>query len=250
MGYEPLTRKKKWPGRLSLKKAVVLLSGGVDSTTTLAIARDEGFEVYALSFDYGQRHRHEVKAARRVARHLGARKHLVMKVNLRTIGASALTADVEVPKKRHISAMPKDIPTTYVPARNAIFLSIALAWAEAIGARDIFFGANVIDYSGYPDCRPEFVRAFERMANLATKAGVENRRRSRTFRIHTPLIYLTKGDIIKRGIELGANYALTHTCYDPGPDGRPCNSCDSCLLRARGFSEAGVDDPLGTALHR
>src|SRR5689334_22187466 len=195
-----------------MKKAVCLLSGGLDSATTLAVARQEGYECYALSFDYGQRHRIELDAARAVARSLGAARHVVAQIDLRVFGGSALTADIDVPKGRSESEMGQGIPITYVPARNTIFLSFALAWAEVLGAADIFLGVNAIDYSGYPDCRPEYIAAFERLANLATKAGVEG---SLTFRIHTPLIQWTKSDIIRRGVELGVDYGLTHTCYDP-----------------------------------
>lgn len=223
------------------KKAVCLLSGGLDSSTCLAYARREGYECYALSFDYGQRHRIELEAAARVAADLGAVRHLVMPVNLRLFGGSALTAELEVPKGRSGEAMAAEIPVTYVPARNTIFLSFALAWAEVLGAEDVFLGVNAIDYSGYPDCRPEYLEAFERMANLATKAGVEGRMR---FQIHAPLLRLTKADIVRLGRELGVNFALTHSCYDPGPGGKPCGACDSCILRRKGFQEAGVEDPL------
>lgn len=267
-----------------MKKAVVLLSGGVDSATTLAIARAKGFEIYALSFDYGQRHKIELDSARKIAESFNVKKHLVINFNLRDIGGSALTAEMEVPKKSAetrkrgsaeennfpASELPRfnTIPVTYVPARNTIFLSFALGWAEVLGAEDIFIGANAVDYSGYPDCRPEFIKAFEDMANLATKASVEGKCR---FKVHAPLIYLTKGEIIKKGIELGVDYSLTWSCYDPQkisaearkrgsgegkndfrtselPDFRaffiPCLRCDSCLLRAKGFKEAGLHDPL------
>ncbi len=222
-----------------VKKAIVLLSGGLDSATTLAIARSEGFEAYALSFRYGQRHAHELKAARRVAAALGAARHIVVDVDLGEIGGSALTADIEVPKDRSEPEMAAEIPVTYVPARNTIFLSFALAWAEVLEAQDIFIGVNAVDYSGYPDCRPEYVAAFEKMANLATKAGVEGRKLS----LHAPLIDLTKVQIIRRGLALGLDYSLTHSCYDPSPDGLACGRCDSCLLRQKGFAEAGIADP-------
>jgi 7-cyano-7-deazaguanine synthase len=226
------------------RNAVVLLSGGIDSTTTLAIARSEGFGCYALSFDYGQRHRHELHAASAVARALGAVEHRVVSVDLRAFGGSALTGDIEVPKGRPPQEMTAGIPVTYVPARNTIFLSLALGWAEVLGAADIFIGVNAVDYSGYPDCRPKFIRAFEAMANLATKAGVEGGR----FTVHTPLIELTKAAIIKRGTELGVDYGPTLSCYDPDPaTGRPCGRCDSCLLRARGFAEASLEDPAPRA---
>lgn len=222
------------------KKAVILLSGGLDSTTALACALDQGFEVYAISFNYGQRHSVELNAAKHVAQRMKVKKHLLVTVNLRSIGASALTSDHEVPKGRTLNDMSKEIPVTYVPARNTVFLSLALAWAEALKARDLFIGVNALDYSGYPDCRPEYIDAFTHMANLATKAGVEGE----TFQIHTPLINMTKAEIIKKGLELGVDYSLTHSCYDPSPDGKPCRLCDSCLLRAKGFQEAGVKDPL------
>lgn len=222
------------------KKAVVLLSGGLDSTTTLAIALAEGFEPYTISFRYGQRHSIELDAAKRVSQVLRAKGHIVVDINLRQIGGSALTSDIDVPKGRLTEEMEKEIPVTYVPARNTIFLSIALGWAEALGASDIFIGVNALDYSGYPDCRPEFIEAFERMANLGTKAGVEGNR----FKVHTPLIRMTKGEIIKKGMELGIDYSLTHSCYDPTPEGLACGECDSCLLRKKGFSEAGIKDPL------
>jgi 7-cyano-7-deazaguanine synthase len=226
------------------KKAVCLLSGGLDSSTCLAYARREGYECYALSFDYGQRHRIELEAAARVAADLGAVQHLVAPAPLRLFGGSALTAEIEVPKGRSGEAMAAGIPVTYVPARNTIFLAFALAWAEVLGAEDIFIGVNAVDYSGYPDCRPEYIEAFERMANLATRAGVEGRMR---LRIHAPLLRLTKADIVRLGRELGVNFALTHSCYDPGPGGKPCGACDSCVLRRKGFQEAGLEDPLDTA---
>jgi len=225
----------------SRDKAVVLLSGGLDSATVLAIARREGFECYALSFRYGQRHASELEAARRVACALGAAEHRIAEIDLRAFGGSALTSEIAVPKGRAPEEMAHGIPITYVPARNTIFLSFALAWAEVLGASDIFIGVNALDYSGYPDCRPEFIEAFEKMANLATKAGVEGRQK---LRIHTPLIAMTKAEIIRRGIALGVDYGLTSSCYDPGPEGQPCRQCDSCLLRAKGFRECGIDDPL------
>jgi 7-cyano-7-deazaguanine synthase len=222
------------------KRAVVLLSGGIDSSTTLAIAIAEGYETYALSFDYGQRHQIETAAARRVARSLGAKEHRVAKIDLRVFGGSALTDDIDVPKKRSEREIANGIPVTYIPARNIIFLSYALAWAEVIEGSDIFLGVNSIDYSGYPDCRPEFIEAFEKMANLGTKAGVEGRR----FQIQTPLIKLSKAEIIRKGIELGIDLSLTHSCYDPTPEGLACCECDSCVLRLKGFSEAGLKDPI------
>ncbi len=218
------------------EKAVVLLSGGLDSATVAAIARFEGYAVFGLSFRYGQRHAVELEAAAKVARSLGVEEHLIIDVDLRKIGGSALTDRIEVPKNRNVS-QEDEIPVTYVPARNTIFLSYALAWAEVLGAWDIFIGANAVDYSGYPDCRPEYMEAFERMANLATKAGVTGERH---LHIRTPIIHLTKGEIIKRGLELGVDYKLTHSCYDPGTDGKACRCCDSCLLRRKGFEEAGV----------
>jgi 7-cyano-7-deazaguanine synthase len=222
---------------------VVLLSGGLDSATALAVARDEGFECYALSFDYGQRHDRELESARRVAGALGAKQHLVLRLDLRAIGGSALTADITVPKSRSESEMSAGIPVTYVPARNTIFLSHALAWAEVLESSDIFIGVNALDYSGYPDCRPEYTEAFERLANLATRAGVEGRMR---LRIHTPLIHLSKAQIVRRGTELGVDFGLTWSCYEPQPDGRACGRCDSCLLRRKGFGEAGLRDPVPT----
>ena len=222
-------------------RAVVLLSGGLDSTTTLAIARAAGFDAYALSFQYGQRHAHELEAAARVAAALGASDHVTATIDLRVFGGSALTSDVEVPKHRPLEAMGKGIPITYVPARNTIFLSFALAWAEVLGAEDIFIGVNALDYSGYPDCRPEYIDAFQRMANLAVKAAVEGALR---VTIHTPLIAMSKADIIRRGLELGVDYGMTSSCYDPGDAGTPCGACDACQLRRKGFREAGVTDPL------
>ena len=225
----------------SLKRAVVLLSGGLDSSTVLAIAKQEGFEVYALSFDYGQHHSIELEAARRVALDLGARQHVVAKIDLRVFGGSALTSDIPVPKGRSVEEMGGDIPITYVPARNTVFLSFALAWAEVLKTGHIFIGVNALDYSGYPDCRPEFIAAFETLANLATKTGVE---KTTCCEIHTPLIALSKKEIIERGLALGVDYAMTSSCYDPTDDGAGCGQCDSCLLRLRGFAEVGVSDPL------
>jgi 7-cyano-7-deazaguanine synthase len=216
------------------KRAVVLLSGGVDSSTTLALARSEGYECYAISFDYGQRHAIELDAAQRVVEALGAAKHLVIKVNMRDIGGSALTDNIDVPKSETVSSS-DEIPVTYVPARNTIFLSFALGWAEVLGAEDIFIGANAVDYSGYPDCRPEYLKAFEDMANLATKEAVEGKMR---FRIRAPLVKLTKVEIIRKGRELGLDYSLTWSCYDPQPDGTPCGRCDSCRIREKGIKEA------------
>mgnify|MGYP001809903132 CR=1 FL=1 len=224
-----------------MANAVVLLSGGLDSTTTLAIAKDEGFTPYALSFRYGQRHAVELESAARVAQVMGVVEHVIADIDLRRFGGSALTAELPVPKARSLDEMGAGIPITYVPARNTVFLSFALAWAEVLGASDLFIGVNALDYSGYPDCRPEYLAAYERMANLATAAGVEGRQR---LRIHAPLMELTKARIIRQGLALGVDYALTSSCYDPGAAGRPCGQCDSCLLRARGFAEAGVADPL------
>ena len=221
------------------KKAVVLLSGGIDSATTLAVAKDSGCELYAISFRYGQRHIFEIEAAKKIAGEVGVEKHLIMDIDLSSFGGSALTDDIKVPKREKVEDIGKGIPVTYVPARNIIFLSLALGWAEVLGADDIFIGVNQIDYSGYPDCRDEFIKAFEKAANLGTKGGVEGRR----IEIHTPLISLTKSEIIKRGLELGVDYSLTHSCYDPDEKGRACGKCDSCLLRKRGFEEAGVEDP-------
>ncbi len=223
-----------------MARAVVLLSGGVDSTTTLAIARRDGFTTYALTVRYGQRHAVEIEAARRVAAALGVARHEILDIDLRAFGGSALTADVAVPKDREAAAMAREIPVTYVPARNTIFLALALAWAEVLEASDIFLGVNVLDFSGYPDCRPEFIEAFERMARLATKAGVEGRQR---LTIHTPLIRMTKGEIIRAGLALGVDYGLTVSCYDPAPGGRACGRCDACVLRRKGFEEAGAADP-------
>jgi queuosine biosynthesis protein QueC len=226
-------------------KAVVLLSGGIDSATVLAVARQQGFEPYALSFRYGQRHTVELAAAARVAAALGAARHVVADIDLRVFGGSALTdGRIDVPHHASVDDLGGEIPVTYVPARNTIFLSFALAWAETLEAADVFIGVNALDYSGYPDCRPEYIAAFENMANLATKAGVEGRQR---LRIHTPAIKLTKAETIRLGRELGVDYSLTHSCYDP-VDGRACGSCDSCLLRGRGFAELGLTDPaLGRA---
>jgi len=222
------------------KKAVVLFSGGLDSTTVMALARSEGFTLYCLSFRYGQRHALELEAAQRVAQALGAKEHLVIPIDLGKIGGSALTENIDVPKGREALALLEEIPVTYVPARNTIFLSYALAWAEVLEAADIFIGVNALDYSGYPDCRPEYIEAFERLANLATKAGVEGKIK---FRIQAPLIRLTKAEIIRKGLALGVDYSLTHSCYDPAPDGRACGQCDSCLLRKKGFCEVGLPDP-------
>ncbi|HEB76768.1 MAG TPA: 7-cyano-7-deazaguanine synthase QueC [Nitrospirae bacterium] len=226
-----------------MKKAVILLSGGIDSSTTLAVARSEGYECYALTFDYNQRHGRELESAAKVAKALGASRHLVIRFDLREIGGSALTSEMDVPKG---GVPPADggrsqIPVTYVPARNTIFLSFALSWAEVLGAWEIFIGANAVDYSGYPDCRPEYLRAFENMANLATRASVES---GRGFRVIAPLLYLRKGEIIRKGEGLGLDYSLTWSCYDPAPDGRPCRTCDSCRFREKGFAEAGLEDPL------
>jgi 7-cyano-7-deazaguanine synthase len=224
-----------------MKKAVVLLSGGLDSATVLAIARVAGYDSYALSFSYGQRHAWELEAAKCVAASLGAVQHRIATIDLRAFGGSALTDDIDVPKGREPDEMSHGIPITYVPARNTIFLSFALAWAEVLGASDIFIGVNALDYSGYPDCRPQFIEAFQEMANLATKAGVEGHHR---LKIHTPLIAMTKAQIIAKGLELGVDYSLTSSCYDPGPNGAPCGACDSCLLRQKGFRENGIEDPL------
>ena len=223
------------------QKAVVLLSGGIDSTTTLAIAQKMGFITYALSFRYGQRHEIELKSAARIAQNYSVAKHLIIDIDLRLIGGSALTGNIDVPKSRSVGEMGKDIPVTYVPARNTIFLSYALAWAEVIGSSDIFIGVNALDYSGYPDCRPEYITAYEKMANLATKAGVEGNQK---LKIHTPLIEMSKADIIRHGIELEVDYSLTHSCYDPSAEGLACGACDSCLLRLKGFKEAGLSDPV------
>jgi 7-cyano-7-deazaguanine synthase len=223
-----------------MKRAVILVSGGIDSTTTLAIAIAEGFEAYALSFDYGQRHQIETEAACRVANSLGVKKHRIAKIDMRVFGGSALTDDIDVPKTRSETEFAHGIPATYVPARNTIFLAYALAWAEIIPASDIFLGVNAIDYSGYPDCRPEFIEAFEILANLGTKAGVEGRR----FHVHTPLIKVSKAEIIRKAVELGIDLSLTHSCYDPSLEGFACGECDSCLLRLKGFREVGIKDPI------
>ena len=222
-------------------KAVVLLSGGLDSTTTLAIAQKEGFEVYALSFDYGQRHKVEIERARKIAKNFEVADHQIMTIDLRQFGGSALTDSIDVPTHREEKEMSSEIPITYVPARNTIFLSFCLAYAEVKIAQNIFLGVNAVDYSGYPDCRPEFIAAFETLANLATKAGVEGKEK---LKIHTPLIQLRKAEIILKGFELGVDYSLTHSCYNPGKDGVSCGSCDSCLLRLKGFNDAGLEDPI------
>ena len=223
------------------QKAVVLLSGGIDSTTTLAIAQKMGFKVYALSFGYGQRHDIELKSAANIARKFHVAKHLIVDIDLCLIGGSALTGNIDVPKSRSVEQIGKDIPVTYVPARNTIFLSYALAWAEVIGSSNIFIGVNALDYSGYPDCRPEYIAAYERMANLATKAGVQGNQK---LKIHTPLIEMSKAGIIRQGIELGIDYSLTHSCYDPSAAGMACGECDSCLLRLKGFQGAGIADSI------
>jgi len=222
-----------------VKKAVVLLSGGVDSTTTLAIAKHQQFTIYAVSFRYGQRHHIELDAAKRIATHFSVKKHLIIDIDLAAIGGSALTSNLEIPKYRDIENIPGEIPLTYVPGRNIIFLSLALAWAEVLGAFDIFIGANAIDFSGYPDCRAEFLAAFETMANLGTKTGVEGKK----IKIHAPLLMLTKAQIIQKGIALGVDYSMTLSCYDPTEQGKACGKCDSCLLRKKGFREAGIIDP-------
>ncbi|GAB6095552.1 7-cyano-7-deazaguanine synthase QueC [Desulfatiferula olefinivorans] len=222
------------------KKAVVLSSGGLDSTTVIAVALSRGYEVYSLSFSYGQRHVFELEAARTVAETMGVSRHLVVALNMNDIGGSALTSDIAVPKSRSEGDMSRGIPVTYVPARNTIFLSIALGWAEVLEAPDIFIGVNAVDYSGYPDCRPEFIRAFETMANLATRVGIEHPGR---IRILTPLMHMSKAEIIRTGLALGVDYSLTHSCYDPSPAGLACGLCDSCLLRKKGFLDAGVPDP-------
>lgn len=223
------------------KKAVVLLSGGIDSATTLAIARYEGYELYALSINYGQRHLSEIECAHKIAAYFNVKEHKIFNIDLRGIGGSALTSDIEVPKDRDREDISHGIPVTYVPARNTIFLAISLSWAEIIGADTIFLGANILDYSGYPDCRPEFIHAFENMANLATRAGVEGENK---FTIKTPLIAMTKAEIIKRGFELGVDFSMTHSCYDPTIEGIACGRCDSCILRKRGFAKAGLNDPI------
>lgn len=224
----------------SSRKAVVLISGGLDSTTVLAMVKAQGYEVYGLSFQYGQRHSVELEAAKRVAAHFGVKDHKTAQIDLRLFGGSALTDDIDVPKHSSAEQMASEIPVTYVPARNTIFLSFALAWAETLRAYDIFIGVNVLDYSGYPDCRPEFIRAFEELANLATAYGVEGGQR---IKIHTPLINLSKADIVKKGLELGVDYSVTLSCYDPSPAGEACGACDACQLRQKGFSENGMKDP-------
>jgi 7-cyano-7-deazaguanine synthase len=221
------------------KKAVVLLSGGIDSATTLAIAKDSGYEVYAISFRYGQRHHFEIEAAKKIAIDMGVKRHLIMDIDLTSFGGSALTDDIPVPKRGEVEDIGREIPVTYVPARNIVFLSLALGWAEVLGSTDIFIGVNAIDYSGYPDCKPEFMEAFEKAVNLGTKSGVEGNK----IKIRTPLISFSKAEIIEKGIELGVNYSLTHSCYDPDEKGRACGKCDSCLLRKKGFEEVGVEDP-------
>lgn len=227
--------------KMSEKKAVVLLSGGLDSTTVLAIAKDAGFACYALSFHYGQRQTIELEKAKESSSGLGAAGHLVLDIGLDRIGGSALTGKMEVPKGRSFEAMEAGVPQTYVPGRNTIFLAYAMAWAEVIGADTIFIGVNALDYSGYPDCRPEYIEAFEKMAQLATRTGTEGKR---TLRIHAPLMHSTKKEIIQKGLALGVDYSATHSCYDPGTDGVACGQCDACLLRLKGFSEAGIEDPL------
>jgi len=227
--------------RHHMKKAVILLSGGLDSATCLAIAKQEGYVPYALSFRYGQRHEFEINSARTVAKFFGVKDHVIFNIDLRAFGGSALTDEIEVPKDRDASSLSEEIPVTYVPARNTIFLSFALAYAEVLEANDIFIGVNALDYSGYPDCRPEYIESFQRMANLATKSGVEE---NGTLTIHTPLIDMTKAEIIRMGIELGVDYGLTHSCYDPSENGNPCGHCDACQLRLKGFEGAGLSDPL------
>ncbi len=222
------------------KKAVVLSSGGVDSTTVMAIAKNQGYSLYSLSFNYGQRHSFELESARKVSSFFNVKEHMIIDINLRQIGGSSLTDNMDVPKGREEQEIASEIPVTYVPARNTIFLSYALAWAEVLECEDIFIGVNAVDYSGYPDCRPEYIEAFEKMANLATKAGVENRA---NLKIHTPLIYMKKAEIIECGHKLGVEYSMTHSCYDPSPEGYACGSCDSCILRKKGFIEAGISDP-------
>jgi 7-cyano-7-deazaguanine synthase len=226
---------------ISSRKAVVLLSGGLDSSTTAAIAVSEGFRINAMTFRYGQRHQYEIECARRVAERMGIIQHIIADIDLRIFGASALTSDLEVPKGRSADEMQGCIPVTYVPARNTIFLSFALAWAEVLECQDIFIGVNAVDYSGYPDCRPEFIQAYQTMANLATKAAVEGKQH---IHIHTPLINLTKGQIVQRGTKLGVDYSLTSTCYSPSEDGSACGECDACILRLKGFEEAGIADPI------
>jgi 7-cyano-7-deazaguanine synthase len=227
-----------------MKHAIVLLSGGLDSATTLAVARSQDYEAYALSFDYGQRHKRELDAAKKVAKSLGAKKHLLVKIDSQIFAGSALTGDVDVPKSRSDKEIGTGIPVTYVPARNTIFLAHALAWAETISAGHIFIGANAVDYSGYPDCRPEFIALFETLANIGTKAGVEGAR----LQIHAPLIKMSKADIVRKAVELDVDLSLTHSCYDPSPNGRACGQCDSCQLRQKGFRDAGVKDPIRYAM--
>lgn len=224
-----------------MKKAVILLSGGLDSTTTLSIAQNSGFKLFGLTFRYGQRHKYEIAAAQKIAQAYNLADHKITEIDLRTFGGSALTDDLDVPKDRNNGTMNKSIPITYVPARNTIFLSFALAWAEVLGANDIFLGVNSMDYSGYPDCRPEYIQSFANMANLATKAGVEGKQ---SIKIQTPLINMTKKEIIKKGLKLGVDYSFTHSCYDPKNDGISCGRCDACQIRLRGFQEAGIPDPI------
>jgi len=228
---------------LEQKKAVVLLSGGLDSTTVLVLGREQGFAMHALSFDYGQNHKIELESAKRVAATYGAVRHVIAKIDLRSFGGSALTSDVAVPKHRSAEAIGEGVPVTYVPARNTVFLSMALAWAESLGAADIFIGVNALDYSGYPDCRPEFIAAFEAMANLGTKIGSEGQR----ITIHTPLAAMTKREIVETGLALGIDYGMTASCYDPDASGAACGACDACLLRLKGFAEAGASDPAAYA---
>jgi 7-cyano-7-deazaguanine synthase len=224
-----------------MKRAVALASGGLDSSTAITLALKQDFDIYALSFDYGQRHRCELAAARRIIKSLGIRHHIVAAIDLKTIGGSALTSDIQVPKNRDTDRISAEIPPTYVPARNTIFLSLALGWCEVLDAQDIFIGVNAVDYSGYPDCRPEFLKAYERLANLATKAGVEGKAR---YQIHAPLLHMTKAQIVRAGFEAGVDFSLTHSCYDPTSEGTACGACDSCILRRRGFEEAGIPDPI------
>ena len=224
-----------------MKKAVILLSGGLDSATCLAIAKQDGYELHALSFNYGQRHKFEIEAAKSVAKSIGAKNHINLTIDLRAFGGSALTDDIKVPKERDANQIADEIPITYVPARNTIFLSFGLAFAETIKSNDIFIGVNALDYSGYPDCRPEYIESFEKMAQLATKSGTE---KNNQIRLHTPLIQLTKAEIIKTGLALGVNYGITHSCYDPVDKGNPCGACDACQIRLKGFLDAGLSDPL------
>jgi 7-cyano-7-deazaguanine synthase len=224
-----------------MKKAVILLSGGLDSATCLAIAKQDGYELHALSFNYGQRHKFEIEAAKSVAKSIGAKNHINLTIDLRAFGGSALTDDIKVPKERDANQIADEIPITYVPARNTIFLSFGLAFAETIKSNDIFIGVNALDYSGYPDCRPEYIESFEKMAQLATKSGTE---KNNQIRLHTPLIQLTKAEIIKTGLALGVNYGITHSCYDPVDKGNPCRACDACQIRLKGFLDAGLSDPL------